>query len=868
MPTETEQQALDLLSTKLAGGRIINPGGEVGKKYQELSERYYASGQDMNSVQGLKERYAEARAERNPNYNTLPQQKTKQDRFNQLLVEEAKRQGVSPEVLRKQIDSGTQEFTMTNSGKVTSYSYTIPADQVNKDEIKRRASQSGRLASDTATRRSLSEEGRNLQTQEAMQEREARIQQRRERGSNQPQVRSDDFPLSQRIGKNASFSERATDSLSRSVNEMADRVLGGYTKGNQYVSERIPTYEKVGNKLQNTKQRIVSATSFLDPVRRLDKKSTDSVYMLNSNNEFNKFLGGAGQGIYTDIQQKPLKNVALFGLGSAVSGGLRLTGLGIKTYGGAKALSVSEGALGTAGFSLGSVYAVGKGKEIYNAPTSKEKGAVVGIALKDLGVLGIGFKAGQKTFDVSYDLYRTRGLTNVPTKNVVAPEYFIGQKYPSVKQGTRAGSLRKEFYESVLPNELKGTPRGFSASPDPLPKETTILQGTSEVPGLFSAPKVSPAFLRVGNRYSKFSFDSLVTGEGLLYGGSPTATRLKFNQLDYTPGVTKRTKLPTGKYNKAFFESQRGSGKTFIPGAKTEKEAIITADSLIKQTGKNFYFNFEGRRVVVPEYEILKGTKNKDLDVLNLKDVLASSSSSRIVSSRSVTGQSFLTGFLGSSKGSTSYGYSPSKSYIDFFPTSRASKSSSRTSLSSSLSSGLSSSPSISSSVSQSFSSSTSGSGSPTPSKSPPWYPYRNIFSSGGGSSIRNPPSSPPRYPPSKPPRIKLPFGKQKNIFGSVELFVKEKGIFKSKGLFPNVQTASTRGQFLTGTTINRSFKIKGGNSGVPFGYRRSKKKGQQNVFVELSRTAISQRGERDSLNLGKMFNGKSRKKKMFDFSF
>ena len=78
----------------------------------------------------------------------------------------------------------------------------------------------------------------------------------------------------------------------------------------------------------------------------------------------------------------------------------------------------------------------------------------------------------------------------------------------------------------------------------------------------------------------------------------------------------------------------------------------------------------------------------------------------------------------------------------------------------------------------------------------------------------------------------------------TVKLFVKEKGEFKFKGLYPNVFRASAVGKYLTGTGISRSFKILGGKGILPTGYRKSKKKGQGNVFVELPKTALSQTGE------------------------
>jgi hypothetical protein len=107
-------------------------------------------------------------------------------------------------------------------------------------------------------------------------------------------------------------------------------------------------------------------------------------------------------------------------------------------------------------------------------------------------------------------------------------------------------------------------------------------------------------------------------------------------------------------------------------------------------------------------------------------------------------------------------------------------------------------------------------------------------------------------------PPFKLKGGKQSFGGKKVKLFVKEKGLFKFKGLFPDVFKASNVGRFLTGESINRSYKILGGSAPLLPGYRKSRKKGQGNVFVELSKTSLSQLGEQRTVKgarLDKMFN-------------
>ena len=95
-----------------------------------------------------------------------------------------------------------------------------------------------------------------------------------------------------------------------------------------------------------------------------------------------------------------------------------------------------------------------------------------------------------------------------------------------------------------------------------------------------------------------------------------------------------------------------------------------------------------------------------------------------------------------------------------------------------------------------------------------------------------------------RPPSKYKPIFSLRNIFGRYKLFVKEKGQLKLKGTFKDPFKASAAGQKITGKTILRSYKVEGGRIPLPYGYRISKKKGQKDVFVELSKTALSQIGE------------------------
>ena len=131
------------------------------------------------------------------------------------------------------------------------------------------------------------------------------------------------------------------------------------------------------------------------------------------------------------------------------------------------------------------------------------------------------------------DLYRTRGLKELPATSLIAPEYFRGQTFPAIRKGQTAGELKAEF-KPLLPGETK--PAGFTASPGSFKTETIAGKGTSSLPGLFQAPKISPQFLKVSAGERKLvSFNILDTLKPTIIRTTPTKFRLG-------PGVKETTR--------------------------------------------------------------------------------------------------------------------------------------------------------------------------------------------------------------------------------------------------------------------------------------------------------------------------------------
>lgn len=195
------------------------------------------------------------------------------------------------------------------------------------------------------------------------------------------------------------------------------------------------------------------------------------------------------------------------------------------------------------------------------------------------------------------DVFRTRGLKEIPVEKIVAPEFFKGQTFPQIKKGTTAKELLEEF-TTVLPGETKAG--GFTASPKPFKKLTEAQRGTSEFPGVFQAPKVSPRFLRVGGEAESklFSLDIFDTLR-------PSVVRTTPEKFRIAPAIDPslpRIQPGTAKATRKFFETAP-KGESIVTFIKTEKEAIIPFGTTLEQTGKRFFFKFEGRRVPIFEFK-------------------------------------------------------------------------------------------------------------------------------------------------------------------------------------------------------------------------------------------------------------------------
>lgn len=203
------------------------------------------------------------------------------------------------------------------------------------------------------------------------------------------------------------------------------------------------------------------------------------------------------------------------------------------------------------------------------------------------------------------DTLRNRKLIEIPGQDVIAPEYFQGQNYPAIKKGQTAGELLREFKQPEQYGVTKLS--DFTASSTPFGKMTEAGVGSSELPGVYQAPKISPNFLRISGEGQKFfslnPFDTL----------RPSVMQILPESFELVKGVSKGQKgfgsLPKSRM---FFENLAEKGKSYIPFIKSEKEAIIPAGTGLELVDKRFFFKFEGRKVPIYEFktipDLTKGT--------------------------------------------------------------------------------------------------------------------------------------------------------------------------------------------------------------------------------------------------------------------
>ena len=423
--------------------------------------------------------------------------------------------------------------------------------------------------------------------------------------------------------RTSSFSKSTTEEILNADSTPAPST--GYTETLPITSDVMTRYKPTPKKETGTrayeKKLFEKGVTEINPnetrLNKIDQFVLKKTNRLNKDGleyDFSNYMRGLSRSGYFYARANP-RTVAL-NTGFAFAGGGLLSGGGslLTRYGSpfvVKVASITGKAVGSVAVGLYTGY---KGVQISRQPDSYSKGQKTGDIIAGEIVPGvIGGYAGVKSFQMGQGYARTFGRTFVEPKDVIAPEYFKGEIYPSIKRGQTPQQLKQEFMVQVLPGEKSGVPRMFTSSPRPFKKETYVEKGTSELPGLYGSPKDSPIFLRLSGGSSKpFGIPNYLQSTPI-----PTIARTTMQGgLKLTPSLNPSQKsLGSLKTAKTFFSQDAKQGTAYIPFIKSEKEAILTEGTKLINTRGKYYTKFEGVRVPIDEQIALtKGGKIKNLN--------------------------------------------------------------------------------------------------------------------------------------------------------------------------------------------------------------------------------------------------------------
>jgi len=282
-----------------------------------------------------------------------------------------------------------------------------------------------------------------------------------------------------------------------------------------------------------------------------------------------EFYGGISYNILQDVKEKPIKQVALIGLGAGIGFGSSAL------IGGATAIAPAVGTVtkvGVAGAGLGltGLYGVKIVGQVSSATSPFEIGGILGVTAKDLVLVGVGGRIGQKGYQKFEGGKVTRGRSEISLEQLTQKEVVAGTKtFPTAPTYKHLSLFQKGATGKVIGE----TPGAFHASPSRFGKGgITPSAGTSELAGLYGGSYVSPYFSGVKGptgQYKLFGFD---------FGGKPGLAYLKPEGFR----IGKWVKVG-GKY-KWFGEKYKWVGEAKpgyadVPLMKTEIEAIFRPDA-------------------------------------------------------------------------------------------------------------------------------------------------------------------------------------------------------------------------------------------------------------------------------------------------
>lgn len=740
---------------------IVYPGDKPGEARRRSTGGRTSNPQADKQAQAERERLALLEQQR------LAQQKAQQDAINKALADAKQQQITTQAYLYKQ---GTQE----NYYQPNQIQLDVPLST--QDQVYKK--QTGTIK-DTST-------GRNIPTYEY------RVQQGvvDEQGNTRTGELKNNLATAEQIKQ---YQLQTNDVIASNKPYSKVGRLYGETKGQ--ASQILYDANK------NTSDVLIKAGATETNIAKI-YGGVNKVAFAPFGNKVQSFVTNAETSFTYGLVEKPFTNLALFGTGKVIGLGVGATGTALSSIpkAGATAGKIFRTGEVFGGTALGGAYAYDTANKIYNAKSSGEAGTIFGNSIRDSLLFSSGYTTGQKNYQQLQGLYRTRGRTEIPQDKIIPFDVLSGKnKFPLQPKSKTPSAIEQMNLFKTQSQRVPGIkdPMAFHSTPNKFynNKLSVDTPGTSELLGLYGSYGISPHFLKIEGSGSSlgFNFKSILQP----YGKPGSA------------GI-----IPT----KFVFGKSAKPGQAYVPGIKTEVEAIFPLGTKADLINNKYYYKFNGVRIPLDIFKAQKGTTTPGTQV---KDILSSSSYGDLPKSSKT-----LTSFSSSES-------KPSKTSSVYIP--KSSVLSSISSNSNPISSGRSG--RSSSSTKQSYSS-TSNISSVTRSSFSKSSISRPSRSYGYYSSIK----AKPRAVSVFKTAFKTP--KQQNTYS---VFGRRKGKFKLIGKTSNLNQAFSIGTNFGNTTLGRTFSIKssGGLRGLrtPFGYYRKQGK-FGNLFIEKGKNAINTTGE------------------------
>lgn len=376
------------------------------------------------------------------------------------------------------------------------------------------------------------------------------------------------------------------------ISKVKDRALGIVKPIRETYQETkisfLPPQEKVFGNLNEANKKIDTFDSKLPAWARLNPVSRAVI----------KYEYGSLAGLYGDIREKPLKNVALAGSGVALGAAIKGASIGasyIPKAGRILSTGVKVGSL-AGGTYLTAAYGYQVGKEIKSVKSTTERAAIFSTSAKDFALMSAGIGKGIKAAEQTQGVFRT-----------------LGRKELITEQGEYPQAPSREHLELFRANkisELSNKPGAFHTTSQKFWGDTIAPQeGTSELPGMYASTKVSTPFSKISGSSNNAKVSMRAVFEGLTTENKPAIAfdvPKGFREVSF--GYSKSRQFEGQKYIKgkgfAYFKDEAIPGMMDIPKMKNEIEAIARPEAgEYRKISGGYYTKIKGVRVPIDVFE-------------------------------------------------------------------------------------------------------------------------------------------------------------------------------------------------------------------------------------------------------------------------